>query len=172
LAESRRLAVAAHGEQAAERRMTEPLAEQFCTPCRGGIPPLGPDEARHYLEQAPGWTLTEGDGAGDSGQIQRTFWFNNFRESLDFVRDVGELAESEKHHPEIAFGWGQATISLRTKKIKGLHQNDFIMAVKIDRLARQHGAQENRPERRQPSPATSGIHESNDARGSAMADHR
>jgi 4a-hydroxytetrahydrobiopterin dehydratase len=26
-------------------------------------------------------------------------------------------------------------VSLRTKKIKGLHENDFIMAAKIDRLA-------------------------------------
>jgi 4a-hydroxytetrahydrobiopterin dehydratase len=26
-------------------------------------------------------------------------------------------------------------MSLRTKKIKGLHENDFIMAAKLDRLA-------------------------------------
>jgi hypothetical protein len=46
-----------------------------------------------------------------------------------------ELAESEGHHPDVSFGWGYATVSLRTKKIKGLHENDFIMAAKIDRLA-------------------------------------
>jgi 4a-hydroxytetrahydrobiopterin dehydratase len=46
------------------------------------------------------------------------------------------LAEAEGHHPDISFGWGYATVSLRTKKIKGLHENDFIMATKIDRLAR------------------------------------
>jgi 4a-hydroxytetrahydrobiopterin dehydratase len=49
-------------------------------------------------------------------------------------RDVGELAETEGHHPDVSFGWGYATISLRTKKIKGLHENDFIMASKIDRM--------------------------------------
>ena len=48
---------------------------------------------------------------------------------------VGELAEAESHHPDISFGWGYATVSLQTKKIKGLHENDFIMAAKIDRLA-------------------------------------
>ena len=51
------------------------------------------------------------------------------------LKKVGELAEAEGHHPDISFGWGYGTVSLRTKKIKGLHENDFIMAAKIDRLA-------------------------------------
>jgi 4a-hydroxytetrahydrobiopterin dehydratase len=57
-------------------------------------------------------------------------------EALTFVQKVGEVAETEGHHPDVNFGWGYATVSLRTKKIKGLHENDFIMAAKIDRLAR------------------------------------
>jgi pterin-4a-carbinolamine dehydratase len=62
------------------------------------------------------------------------FRFRNFREALAFVQRVGELAESEGHHPDISFGWGRATVSLSTNKIKGLHENDFIMASKIDRM--------------------------------------
>ena len=54
--------------------------------------------------------------------------------ALSFVQEIGELAEAEGHHPNISFGWGNATISLQTKKIKGLHENDFIMATKIDRI--------------------------------------
>ena len=54
--------------------------------------------------------------------------------SLTFVQEVGELAETEGHHPDISFGWGYATVSLSTKKIKGLHENDFIMATKIDQI--------------------------------------
>jgi 4a-hydroxytetrahydrobiopterin dehydratase len=147
--------------------MTEMLAEQTCTPCRGGIPPLTIGEARGYLAQAPSWNLLD-----DGGKLERTFWFSNFREALDFVRDMGELAESERHHPEVAFGWGYATISLRTKKINGLHQNDFIMAAKIDRLARERGAQENpRPRRSPAAPVTSETPQSNDDRGSTMAYH-
>jgi 4a-hydroxytetrahydrobiopterin dehydratase len=57
------------------------------------------------------------------------------------VQRVGELAETEGHHPDIAFGWGHAMVSLRTKKIKGLHESDFIMAAKIDRVAEACGAQ-------------------------------
>jgi 4a-hydroxytetrahydrobiopterin dehydratase len=110
--------------------MTETLVEKTCAPCRGGIPPLTRQEAEAFLPQAPEWSLMD-----DAHQLERTFRFRNFREALDFVHQVGELAESERHHPDISFGWGYATVSLRTKKIKGLHENDFIMATKIDRLA-------------------------------------
>ena len=110
-------------------RQLETLVDKTCTPCRGGIPPLTREEAERFRSQAPQWTLQD-----DATRIERTFTFANFREALDFVRRVGELAESEGHHPDITFGWGYATISLRTKKIKGLHENDFILAAKIDRL--------------------------------------
>ena len=68
---------------------------------------------------------------GSSGPIVS----KNFGEALGFVERAGALAEAEFHHPDISFGWGYATVSLRTKKIKGLHENDFIMAAKLDRIA-------------------------------------
>ena len=109
--------------------MTETLAEKTCTPCRGGIPPLTRDEAQRLQVQAPKWGLED-----DARRIERKFRFHDFREALVFVQKVGELAETEGHHPDISFGWGHATVSLSTKKIKGLHENDFIMAAKIDRV--------------------------------------
>lgn len=110
--------------------MTAELTQKSCTPCRGGIPPLTRDEAEALQAQTPEWALLD-----EAHRIERTFRFKNFREALTLVQQVGELAESEGHHPDINFGWGYATVSLRTKKIKGLHENDFIMAAKIDRLA-------------------------------------
>jgi 4a-hydroxytetrahydrobiopterin dehydratase len=110
--------------------MTTNLAEKTCTPCRGGVPPLTAQQAEELRAQAPEWALMD-----DANRIERTFRFRDFREALTFVQKVGELAESEGHHPDVSFGWGYATVSLRTKKIKGLHENDFIMAAKIDRLA-------------------------------------
>jgi 4a-hydroxytetrahydrobiopterin dehydratase len=109
--------------------MGQHLADKTCTPCRGGIPPLTRSEAEGLQAQAPDWKL--GDGAH---HIERTFRFRDFRGALAFVQDVGALAEAEGHHPDIGFGWGYATVSLSTKKIKGLHENDFIMASKIDRV--------------------------------------
>jgi 4a-hydroxytetrahydrobiopterin dehydratase len=112
-----------------DSHMTETLAEKTCTPCRGGVPPLARDEALRFQSQAPEWELRD-----DARRIERTFRFRNFQEALAFVQRVGELAETEGHHPDISFGWGYATVSLSTKKIKGLHENDFIMASIIDRM--------------------------------------
>ena len=109
--------------------MTE-LAQKTCTPCRGGIPPLGKKEAADYLRQAPGYELLD-----DGHRIERTYKFKNFKQALDFVNRVGEAAEGEGHHPDISFGWGFATVSWSTHKIKGLHENDFIMATKTNELA-------------------------------------
>ena len=110
--------------------MTSVLAEKTCTPCRGGEPPLTVEEAEAYRVQAPEWVLRD-----EATRIERTYRFGSFGDAFAFVRGAGELAEAEFHHPDISFGWGYATVSLRTKKIKGLHENDFIMAAKLDRLA-------------------------------------
>ena len=109
--------------------MTEALASKTCTPCRGGIPPLTREQAELFRAQASDWQLVE-----EARRIQRSFWFRDFREAPTFVQEIGELAEAERHHPNITFGWGNATVSLQTKKIKGLHENDFIMATKINRI--------------------------------------
>jgi 4a-hydroxytetrahydrobiopterin dehydratase len=109
--------------------MTE-LAAKTCVPCRGGVPPMAKAEAERYLRDAPGWALKD-----DSTRIERTFKLKNFKEALVLVNRIGALAEDEGHHPDINFGWGYVAVSLHTHKIKGLHENDFIMAAKINRLA-------------------------------------
>jgi 4a-hydroxytetrahydrobiopterin dehydratase len=106
------------------------LTAKTCVPCRGGVPPLAAAQARDLLAQTPGWELRE-----SAKRIERTYKLKDFREALGLVDRVGALAEVEGHHPDITFGWGYATISLHTHKIKGLHENDFIMAAKINQLA-------------------------------------
>lgn len=105
------------------------LTAKTCVPCRGGIPPLSPQEAKTLLPQVPGWQLD-----GDCTKLERKFKFGNFAESLAFVNKVGALAEHEDHHPDITFGWGYANVVFYTHKIKGLHENDFIMAAKVNAL--------------------------------------
>jgi 4a-hydroxytetrahydrobiopterin dehydratase len=109
--------------------MATGIAQKTCTPCRGGVPPLAPEEAATYLSQTPGWELLE-----EAHLLRRKFKFADFRQSLAFIDKVGQLAEQEGHHPDICFGWGYAAISLQTHKIRGLHENDFIMAAKINQL--------------------------------------
>jgi 4a-hydroxytetrahydrobiopterin dehydratase len=106
------------------------LAEKSCTPCRGGVPPLTWEEAAEYHKQAPEWEVLN-----NATRIERTYRCKTFRDAFAFVERVAALAEAEGHHPDIRFGWGFATVSLFTKKIKGLHENDFIMAAKLDRIA-------------------------------------
>jgi 4a-hydroxytetrahydrobiopterin dehydratase len=109
--------------------MMETLAAKRCTPCRGGVPPLTPEQAEDYRAATPHWVLQD-----EARRIQRTYRFGDFGAAFAFVQRAAELAEAEGHHPDISFGWGYATVSLQTKKIKGLHENDFIMAVKLDRI--------------------------------------
>jgi 4a-hydroxytetrahydrobiopterin dehydratase len=112
--------------------MVEMLVGKSCTPCKGGIPALTEGEAQSFQAQVAKWELSD-----EARRIERTFQFKNFGEALAFVQKVGEVAEAEGHHPDICFGWGYAKVALQTKKIKGLHENDFIMAAKIDRLVDQ-----------------------------------
>src|SRR3954469_4954846 len=107
-----------------------PLAARSCTPCRGGEPALLPEEVSAHQRQTPEWHVCD-----DNRRIERTFRFKNFAEAFAFVKNVADLAEAEGHHPDIGFGWGYVTVSLQTKKIKGLHENDFIMAAKLDKSA-------------------------------------
>ena len=95
--------------------MSEILAEKTCTPCRGGVPPLTRDEAQRLQTQAPNWEL-----ADDAHRIERTFRFRNFRESLAFVQEVGELAETEGHHPDTFYDLEQRLLHALARRSGGV----------------------------------------------------
>lgn len=104
------------------------LAERRCIPCRGGVPALKGEELSSFAAQVSDWQVM------DEHHLQKTYRFSDFRETLDFVNRIGELAETEGHHPDICFGWGKAEVSIWTHKINGLTESDFILAAKIDKL--------------------------------------
>ena len=105
------------------------LVSSRCTACRGGVEPLKADAIDELFKQlSPQWRVVE------EHHIEREFKFADFREALDFVNKVGELAESEGHHPDIFLAWGKVKLTVCTHKIGGLHENDFILAAKVDRL--------------------------------------
>lgn len=105
------------------------LAEKTCVPCRGGVEPLSPEQEKALLADVPEWTLPE-----VGKRLERRFTFKKFKDAFAFVSEAAVIAEAQGHHPDIAFGWGYATVSLTTHAIKGLHENDFVMAAKYDRL--------------------------------------
>jgi 4a-hydroxytetrahydrobiopterin dehydratase len=104
------------------------LAGRSCIPCHGGIPPLQPAEMEALARQLQEWEIVDGH------HLKKQFKFPDFRSALGFVNQVGEIAEAEGHHPDIALGWGKAEITLWTHAAGGLTENDFIVAAKIDRL--------------------------------------
>jgi 4a-hydroxytetrahydrobiopterin dehydratase len=71
--------------------MPSALAERSCIPCRGGIPPLTPEEAANYRGQAPDWDLLDG-----AKRIERTFRSKNFREAFAFVERAAALGRSRR----------------------------------------------------------------------------
>lgn len=105
------------------------LLSKKCIPCSIGADPLNKEEREKlFKELKDGWTLV-----GDK-QLEKTYKFKDFKEALDFTNLVGELAENEGHHPVIYLAWGRVGIKLWTNMIQGLHENDFILAAKIDEL--------------------------------------
>ena len=106
----------------------EQLAALKCVPCRGGVPPLAGKELDELAAQLPDWKVIE------RHHLERAFKFRNFREALDFTNRVGELAEEQGHHPDLLLSWGKVVVTIWTHKIDGLHESDFVLAAKIDRL--------------------------------------
>lgn len=107
------------------------LHQLKCVACRGGEPTLTDEQVAALRPQVPDWQVKE--VAGEK-RIERVFKFKNFVEAITFTDKIGAIAEQEDHHPLIITEWGRVTVQWWTHKIRGLHQNDFIMAAKTDRL--------------------------------------
>lgn len=105
------------------------LASGKCVPCRKGELPLTDTEIAELLPQIPAWDLIEADGIP---RLQRAFKFKNYVEAMAFVNKVAMTAEKEDHHPLMVVEWGRVTVQWWTHVVKGLHQNDFVMAAKTD----------------------------------------
>jgi len=110
------------------------LSEKSCVPCRGGEPRLTAQQIDTYLKVVEGWDLVEVIGVQ---RIRRRFRFPDFGSALAFTREVGRIAEEQDHHPRIVTQWGSVTVDWWTHAIGGLHDNDFVMAAKTDRLEAQ-----------------------------------
>lgn len=112
------------------------LSQKTCVPCRGGIPPLTESEIQPLLKELKaGWKVLEGH------HLQNSYDFSDFKGALDFTNRVGDIAESQGHHPDIALAWGRVELKVWTHKIDGLTESDFILAAKIDVLPKSSKAE-------------------------------
>jgi len=107
------------------------LADMHCTTITKTTPPLNKRDIDHYHAQVEDWRIYEKDG---EPRLEKSFAFKNFGQALTFTNRVGQAAETENHHPAILCEWGRVTVTWWTHRVKGLTQNDFIMAAKTDQL--------------------------------------
>lgn len=105
------------------------LIKQKCEACRSDAPRVTEAEKQELLPVIPDWQVIIEDGVE---KLERSFSFKDFAAALAFTNKIGQLAEEEDHHPRITTEWGKVSVCWWTHKIKGLHQNDFIMAAKSD----------------------------------------
>ena len=111
----------------------EDLLKKKCTPCEGGVVTFDISEIHKYQKKVDGWDIPKNDK--NIYYLEKIFKFKNFKDSQDFVNQVGKISEDEGHHPDIYFGWGYAKINITTHAIEGLSENDFILAAKIDKIS-------------------------------------
>lgn len=103
------------------------LNKKHCTPCEGGVSPLTKETATELLKKLNDWSLND-------TIISKTFTFKNFYHTMAFVNAVAFIANQENHHPDMEVSYNRCTICFTTHAIKGLSENDFICAAKIDAL--------------------------------------
>jgi 4a-hydroxytetrahydrobiopterin dehydratase len=109
--------------------MNKCLLDTKCKACEGNVEKLDAESINTFLKLIENWEVLE------ERLLQRKYKFKNFGEALKFVNKLGELAEKEKHHPDIyLYNWNRVRVSLTTHSIKGLTTNDFIMAQKINTI--------------------------------------
>ncbi|MBU6310350.1 4a-hydroxytetrahydrobiopterin dehydratase [Patescibacteria group bacterium] len=107
------------------------LPQKHCVPCEGGVTPLAGPELDQYLIAQPSWRAN-----ADRTAISKDFLFTDFVSGVVFITDVAHIAEEEGHHPDLNLhNYNRVTVTLSTHAIKGLSENDFILAAKIDALS-------------------------------------
>ena len=106
------------------------LIDRKCKPCEGGVPALNRAEAEKLLKElASEWVLNM-----EAGAIRRAFAFKDFYRTMSFVNALAHIANIEDHHPDLEVGYNYCRVQFTTHAIKGLSENDFICAAKIDRI--------------------------------------
>lgn len=107
----------------------EDLVSKKCVACEGGVAPMTKEESHQYMSQVLGWELS-----AENTTLIKEYKFKDFKEAMAFVNKVADLAQNEGHHPDIHIFYNRVRLQLSTHAIKGLSENDFILAAKINAI--------------------------------------
>ncbi len=111
--------------------MSHELIMQGFVPDSQDSAPLNRQLIEELMPYAPAWEVVELEGVP---RLRRVFEFRDFAEALLFTQKVGELAGQQGHHPRLITEWSSVTVEWWTHVIRGLHSNDFVMAIRVDDL--------------------------------------
>jgi 4a-hydroxytetrahydrobiopterin dehydratase len=101
-----------------------------CIPCKTQAS-LSPEIIEPLrLQLHPAWALDK----SEPPCIKRLFRFKHFWETMGFVNAVAWIAHQENHHPDVYVRFNTCEVRFTTHACKGLSENDFICAAKVDRL--------------------------------------
>lgn len=103
------------------------LLSRQCSPATEKSPRLSQSEISRYLTEVAGWSQK-------GVTIQKSYVFKDFKNAISFVNQVAEVAEKEDHHPDIEIYYNKIILTLWTHVVKGLTENDFILAAKIEAI--------------------------------------
>jgi 4a-hydroxytetrahydrobiopterin dehydratase len=104
------------------------LLERRCANCAPGAPALSPVEQERFGREIPEWQNLEG------ARIRREFKFKTYLDGIEWAREAGQIVDAEDHHPDLRILYRKVIVELWTHTVKGLSENDYIVAAKLDRL--------------------------------------
>ena len=108
------------------------LTQKSCQPLKKGTPPLSPEETTALLKQVH----QDWQHQANPPELQRTFKFKNYYQTIGFVNALAWIAHQEDHHPDLEVSYNRCIVHYSTHSIGGISENDFICAAKIDALVK------------------------------------
>lgn len=103
------------------------LVGRRCKPCESGTSPMSNSEITVMLGKLKGWTYSD-------GVITKNYSFPNYWQTMAFVNATAWISNREDHHPELTVGYNVCRVDYSTHTVKGISENDFICAAKLDAL--------------------------------------
>jgi 4a-hydroxytetrahydrobiopterin dehydratase len=90
-------------------------------------PSLSADQVSAALRELPQWS-------GDENGIRRTVELPSFRDAVDAIVRIADVAEELDHHPDIDLRWRTLHLAVVTHSAGGVTDNDLQLARRIDQL--------------------------------------
>ena len=91
------------------------------------MPALTTKQIRLHLKAVPNWSKR-------AQTIFRTFRFEGFLKSIDFVNRIARKSQKINHHPDIDIRFDKVKLTLTTHDAGGLTEKDFTLAEQCDEV--------------------------------------